>query len=227
MLDRPLRRALAPSLDATARWLARRGVRPAALTVAGLVLGVGAGVAAALSAWTLALGLWLLSRLLDGLDGPVARVVRQASDRGAWADMASDVLAYAAIIVGAAIGQPDARLAAVVLLAVYYVNGSLFVLQALAVERSGGNAPAAPEEIIETDTPEVTATAAQERSRQALHSQRGLVEGTETIVATSVLLVFPEAMVVIMGVFAGLVGMTAVQRALATSRLLAPPSWRE
>jgi hypothetical protein len=46
MLDAPVRRALAPTLDRAARGLARWGVRPAALTLAGWLIGVGACAAA-------------------------------------------------------------------------------------------------------------------------------------------------------------------------------------
>lgn len=52
------------------------------MTVAGLALGLGSAGAAALRWWWLALVLWLLSRLADGLDGPLARR-RARADAGA------------------------------------------------------------------------------------------------------------------------------------------------
>src|SRR5258708_26105960 len=73
MLDSRLRAMLGPALDTAGRRLAAAGVAPAALTAAGWAAGAGACAATALRAWPAALGLWLANRLLDGLDGPVAR----------------------------------------------------------------------------------------------------------------------------------------------------------
>src|SRR6266516_4617736 len=81
MLDAPVRRALAPTLDRAARRLAAWGVRPGVLTAAGWLAGVGACAAAALRVWPLALALWLGNRLLDGLDRPVARVASPTERR--------------------------------------------------------------------------------------------------------------------------------------------------
>src|SRR6266511_1628024 len=113
---RPVRRALAPTLDRAARWLAAWGVRAGALTTAGWLAGVGACAAAALRLWPLALALWLGNRLLDGLDGPVA-LLGSPTDRGGFLDIVADFSVYGGFVVGVAIGVPAARLACVVLLA--------------------------------------------------------------------------------------------------------------
>ena len=55
----------------------------------------------------LALGLWLVNRLLDGLDGTLARRSGRQSERGAYADILADVIVYAAIPLGIAAGQDD------------------------------------------------------------------------------------------------------------------------
>src|SRR5580765_3421580 len=89
MLDRPARRLLAPALDAVGGRLAAAGVRPLAVTGAGWVAGVGACLAVGFGQWTLGLVLWLLNRLLDGLDGPVARR-RGATDLGGFLDIVAD-----------------------------------------------------------------------------------------------------------------------------------------
>lgn len=46
---------------------------PTAVTIAGLVLGLLAAVAAACGSFLCALALWLANRLCDGLDGGLAR----------------------------------------------------------------------------------------------------------------------------------------------------------
>jgi phosphatidylglycerophosphate synthase len=198
MIDREVRTLLAPGLDPIARALARWGVRPLALTLAGLVLALAAAVAAGRAAWTIALVLWLLSRVPDGLDGPVARATGRASDLGGWADITADITAYGAFVVGCAIGNPDARVACLVLLLTYYVNGgSLLALSAAATNRR----LARPDE-------------------RTFHFTRGVAEGTETIVVHSLMVLVPAWMTVLAWGFAAAVIVTIAQRVRLAVRLL-------
>ncbi|HLX48990.1 MAG TPA: CDP-alcohol phosphatidyltransferase family protein [Streptosporangiaceae bacterium] len=201
MLDARMRTLLRPVLDAAGRRIARAGIPPAALTATGWAAGAGACVATALRAWPAALGLWLANRLLDGLDGPVARAGRP-SDAGGFADIVADFSVYAGIILGLAIAVPGARLACVALLCSYYVSGTAFLaLSSLA-----------------------------ERRRQQLGDDRslrfvgGLAEGTETIVVYVLLLLLPSQAVIIVWVFTGAVTVTAVHRVVIGLRLLAQPT---
>jgi phosphatidylglycerophosphate synthase len=195
MLDRPLRRLLAPTLDATARRLAGTGVRPGHLTAAGLLIGLGAAGAAAAGEWTLAGVCWLLSRLADGLDGPLARARGTADEVGGLADLLADFTVYAAFVVGVAVARPDARLAAVVLLAAYYLNAaSLLSWSALATRRG-----------LATDG-------------RSLHLGGDLAEGTETIVVYLAVAAFPHRAATLFWAFAGLVGLTTILRTVRSAR---------
>ncbi|MFQ3614210.1 MAG: CDP-alcohol phosphatidyltransferase family protein, partial [Cyanobacteriota bacterium] len=86
MLDKVLRqwkeRLLAPLLGTPLQQ-----VHPLAITLAGFTVGLGSGTAAALGAYGWGLGLWLLNRLMDGLDGTLARLQRRQSDLGGYLDM--------------------------------------------------------------------------------------------------------------------------------------------
>jgi len=200
MLDAPVRRALAPTLDRAARRLAAWGVRPGVLTAAGWLAGVGACAAAALRLWPLALALWLGNRLLDGLDGPVARVA-SPTERGGFLDIVADFSVYGGFVVGVAIGLPAARLACVVLLAAYYVSGTAFLALSSLTERRaqpGGD----------------------ERS---LRFAGGLAEGTETVVVYVLFCLLPQQAAGIAWGFAVAVGITAVQRVVGGLRLLREP----
>lgn len=115
MLHQPVRKALGPALDRIGAALADRGVRPLVLTGLGWAVGVGACVAAGLGLWRIALVLWLANRLLDGLDGPVARR-RGATDLGGFLDLVADFSIYAGFVVGVAVAVPDARVAVAALL---------------------------------------------------------------------------------------------------------------
>ena len=134
MLDRPVRRLLAPALDAVGGRLAAAGVRPLAVTGAGWVAGVGACLAVGFGQWTLGLVLWLLNRLLDGLDGPVARR-RGATDLGGFLDIVADFSIYAGFVLAVAVAVPDARVAALALLTAYYVSGTAFLALSSLIER--------------------------------------------------------------------------------------------
>ena len=200
MLDATLRPRLQPVLDPIARSLARRGFTPMAVTLGGLATGLVAAGAAAAAWWWIALGLWLLSRLLDGLDGPLAKVRGETSAFGGFADFVADLTVYGAFAVGCAIGQPDARLALLVLLLTYYVNGGSLLAFSAAAERARVEAP----------------------DGRTFHFTRGLAEGTETIVAHSLFVLFPEAMATLAWVFAAMVAVTIAQRLVLVRRVLRP-----
>jgi len=63
------------------------------------MLALAAAIGAAFAKWQqlalVAVALWLLSRLADGLDGPVASVQGTASDRGGLVDIVFDTIGYA------------------------------------------------------------------------------------------------------------------------------------
>lgn len=200
MLDAPMRGLLRPGLDRVAVVLVRLGVSPMALTVGGLVLGLGAAVMAARALWTAALVLWLVSRLLDGLDGPVARRCARTSAFGGWADFTSDLTVYGAFVAGCAIGQPDARVACLVLLVTYYVNAGTLLGFSAAAERAGIAAP----------------------DDRTFHFTRGLAEGTETIAVHAAFVLFPAVMAPVAWVFAGAVIITILQRVVLARRVLGP-----
>jgi phosphatidylserine synthase len=200
VLDAPVRRALAPTLDWAARRLAAWGVRPGALTAAGWLAGVSACAAAGLRLWPLALALWLGNRLLDGLDGPVARVA-SPTERGGFLDIVADFSVYGGFVVGVAIGLPPARLACVVLLAAYYVSGTAFLALSSLQER---RAPGGDE--------------------RSLRFAGGLAEGTETVVVYVLFCLLPRQAAGIAWGFAVAVGITAVQRVVVGLRLLREPA---
>ena len=192
MFDARARRLLAPLLEATGSRLAGAGIPPLALTGLGWAAGVGACVAVAQRAWTLGLVLWLVNRMLDGLDGldgPVARS-RGASDLGSFLDIVVDFSIYAGFVVGVAVAVPEARLACVVLLTAYYVSGTAFLALSSLVERRGGGVG----------------------DGRPLRFVGGLAEGTETVVVYALICLVPAWTLGIVWVFTAAVAVTAVQR---------------
>jgi CDP-diacylglycerol--glycerol-3-phosphate 3-phosphatidyltransferase len=83
-----------------ARAFGRLGIHPNTLTVVGLLLQVGVGVAFGLGYITLGGWLLLVVAPIDGLDGAVARALGKESRFGAFLDSTVDRLADAALILG-------------------------------------------------------------------------------------------------------------------------------
>jgi len=194
MLDRPLR----PVKDRLLAPLTRGplgSVRPVALTAGALVAALGSAAAAWQQLAHLAVGLWLLSRLADGLDGAVARHQGVSSDRGGLVDMVADTVGYAVIPLGIAAGL-DTRAAWITvafLLATFYVNAvSWTYLAALLEKRAHG--------VVRTGAATSTIM------------PRGLVEGTETIVFFTVALAWSGGATGVLAVMAAAVVVTVGER---------------
>lgn len=198
MLDTIVRPRLQPGLERVADVAVRAGMHPLTFTLAGLVLGLAASVAAGFALWWMALALWLISRVFDGLDGPVARLGGRSSAFGGWADFSSDMAVYGAFVAGCAIGQPDARVACLVLLVTYYVNGGTLLGLSAAAERA---------RLVPPDN-------------RTFHFTRGLAEGTETIIVHALMVLLPAFMAPIAWVFAGAVLITIGQRVRLAHRML-------
>jgi phosphatidylglycerophosphate synthase len=123
VVDLRLRPVKDRALDPATRLLAGR-VNAGTLTAGSLALAAATAIAAWASWPVVAVACWWASRLLDGLDGPVARARGEASDLGGYVDMIADTIGYAFIPVGVALGvdQRAAWIAVAVLLAVLFVN---------------------------------------------------------------------------------------------------------
>ena len=189
MLDARVRALTAAPLERVGGGLARLGVRADTLTVVGFAVGVGACVAAAAGAWLLALALWCGNRLLDGLDGVVARRI-EATDRGGFLDILADFAVYGGFVVGVAVARPEARLACAVLLLTYYLNGTAFLALSSLRERRRQQG-------------------SDERSLQFV---AGLTESSETFIAYVAFCLAPHWAAGIAWTFAGAVAVTVLQR---------------
>ena len=197
MLDTPVRRRITPMLDRAAQAPGVRALSPGAVTAIGLVVGIGACVAAALGAWALALVLWLLNRTLDGLDGAIARR-RGPTDLGGMLDFVADFVVYGGFVVGVAIAVPDARVACCALLAAYLLNNVALLSFASLVEKRR----------------------LEYGDERSLRFTPALTEGTETILAYVAFCLFPSHADVVAWVFCGLVMVSVAQRIALARRVL-------
>lgn len=201
MFDARLRSALAPAFDAIARRIDHPWVTPNRLTALNLAAGLVSAVLAAAEQWIPALIMWLLCRLADGLDGPLAR--RRADDpsynagQGGFWDICADFIVYGATVIGVAIGANAAYevpwLPFLLVLFAYYINGGSFLAFSSIAERQGK----------------------QLDDGRSLSFLGGLAEGAETVLVHSLWLIFPAAAAHIAVVWAVLVSISAGHRVAA------------
>ncbi|MBW8315238.1 MAG: CDP-alcohol phosphatidyltransferase family protein [Thiobacillus sp.] len=192
MLDKAIQQALRPLMTQAARGLVRLGVGADAITFTGFALGMAAAAAIAFQHFLPGLVLLLLSRLMDGLDGAVARATRP-TDRGGFLDITLDFLFYAAIPLAFAIADPAANaLPAAVLLAAFIGTGSSFLAFAIVAEKRRLQSVAFPD--------------------KSFYFLGGLTEATETIAAFAAMCLWPGHFALIAYAFAALCAITIALR---------------
>jgi phosphatidylglycerophosphate synthase len=203
MLDPLARRIIDPPLTRAGTWLAARGATANAVTALGLVIGMAAAGAIALGQFALALGLIIISRIADGLDGAVARA-RGPTDLGGYFDILADFAFYAAIPVAFGLADPANTLPALVLVASFVMSGTSFLAFAAIAAKRG----------LETAA----------RGRKSFFHAGGLAEGSETIAAFSLMCLFPQSFGLIAWIFAALCLVTAAGRCLDAIRTFHEPA---
>lgn len=194
MLDPLLRRMIDPPLDRVGGWLAASGVSANQLTLAGLAVGLACVPLLAIEAYGWALGCCLANRLIDGLDGAVARI-RGPTDFGGYADIIADMVFYAAVVLGFALARPQNATWAALLLATFVGTASSFLGYAVIAAKRGERTVA--------------------RGRKSFFHAAGMIEGTETVLFLIAMLIFPSLFIYIAPIFAALCALTIVGRLIS------------
>ena len=199
MIDRFALKLLAPASDAVAKLLAARGLGANGVTLAGFAFGIAAAVLIGFGFTWVAILPLLINRMLDGLDGALARLSK-ATDRGAFLDTVLDFLFYAAVPLAFALGNPDDNaLAAGVLLASFLGTGTSFLAFAVIAEKRGLKSTAYPS--------------------KSFYYLGGLTEGGETILCFLAMCIWPEHFAPIATVYAAMCGVTILTRLIAGWRI--------
>jgi phosphatidylglycerophosphate synthase len=121
MIDEPFRARFARVVRPVVQMLARTGVRPNHITLLAFALGIAAAGLVAAGYAHSGLGVWLASRVGDGLDGALARETRQSTAFGGYLDITLDMAAYAAMVLGFAVLHPELSEAWAAVLVAYVV----------------------------------------------------------------------------------------------------------
>jgi phosphatidylglycerophosphate synthase len=203
MFDAVLRPLIGPPLDRLASIAVRTGLTANVTTVLGFALGLGAVPFIVSEAYLWAIPLILVSRILDGLDGAIARRT-QTTDLGAYLDITLDFIFYAAIVFAFALARTENALPAAFLLFSFSGTASTFLAFAIFAAKRG----------IITEI----------RGRKSLYYLGGLTEGAETIAVFVLACVFPDAFAWIAIIFGGLCLVTTGTRIAEAWKILVNPS---
>jgi phosphatidylglycerophosphate synthase len=173
-IDKPLARA--------ATHLVRWQISANSVTAMGFLLGMGAAGFIASGQFIAGLVLFLVSRVLDGLDGAVARQTR-LTDLGGYLDITLDFIVYASMVLGFALADPARNaLAAAFLTTSFMAPAATFLAYAIFAAKRG----------ITTEI----------RGRKSMYYLGGLTEGFETILTLSLMCLLPQWFPVIAVVYA-------------------------
>jgi phosphatidylglycerophosphate synthase len=197
VFDARIRKVIDPALDAAARMLLRTGVTANGLTLFGAIAGCGAAMAIAVQHYGLGLILIVLNRVLDGLDGPLARQTG-ATEFGGYLDSLCDFLFYVTVPVGFGVASPANLMPALFLVASFTLTAVSFLAFAAIAARlnlvGGGH------------------------GAKAFIYSTGLMEGTETILFFIAMCAVPAYFAILAYIFAALCVITVLQRIMMAAK---------
>lgn len=192
MFDRSVSHLIAPSIQRLARQAKRLGLTANQITLLGFLLGIFASFLIAFEAYMAGAITILASRLLDALDGAVARLT-QATDAGGFLDIALDFVFYASIPLAFAFSDPARNaLPAAVLLAAFIGTGSSFLAFAVMAAKRGLSNLATP--------------------NKSFYFLGGLTEASETLLCFMAMCVWPGLFIELAYGFAALCAITTATR---------------
>lgn len=196
MFDTRLRQLIDPLLNRMGALVARSGIGANAITLTGAALVVPLFYSLLLQNWLGALALLAANRLLDGLDGAVART-RGPSAWGGYLDSLCDYLFYISVPLGFAFASPANELSALILMASFTLTAvSFLALAAIMAGRDLGH------------------------GAKAFTYSTGLMEGGETIAFFVAMCFFPALFPQLALLFAALCLVTVLQRLWQARRQL-------
>lgn len=192
MFDRSFSQLIAPLIQRLARRARRLGLNANQLTLLGFLTGIFAAFLIAHEAYLAGAMAILASRLLDALDGAVARLTR-ATDAGGFLDIALDFVFYASIPLAFAVSDPARNaLPAAVLLAAFIGTGSSFLAFAVMAAKRGLSNLATP--------------------NKSFYFLGGLTEASETLICFMAMCAWPGLFIELAYGFAALCALTTATR---------------
>ncbi len=194
MLDPWTTKLVRPPVKILARLAEQMGISPDQITLTGFLTGMAAVPMLYLQQYTTALVLILINRILDGMDGALARM-KTPTDAGGFLDITLDFIFYPAVVFGFALADPgNNALAAAALIFSFIGTGSSFLAFAAMAEKCQIKSVTYP--------------------HKSLYYLGGITEGTETIALLVLMCLFPDRFTVMAWGFTGLCWLTTLLRVM-------------
>lgn len=193
MLDTHARKYTNRLFSAIAALLLRLGLTPNQVTALAFILGITSGAVLYSEHPMIAVALLWLSGLLDAVDGEMARRSGRSSVRGAQMDIISDRLVELSIVWGLALRRPDCLLPLLGLVSAILISMTVFLTTGMLTPKKG---------------------------KKSFYYQAGLMERTEGFLAFTAMMIFPSALSVLTWIYAGLIGITILQRLIDAHRII-------
>lgn len=172
MLDKWTAPLIQPLLKKLAKWLQRYGIKPDQVTITGFLVGMTAIPLLVFEQYLFALVAILTNRIMDGLDGALARL-NTPSDAGGFLDITLDFIFYSGIVMGFALASPESNaVAACILIFSFMGTGASFLAYAIMAEKHKLSDP--------------------HFNHKSLYYLGGLAEGTETILLFVLFCLLPD-----------------------------------
>lgn len=147
----------------------------------------------------IALAFWLLNRIIDGLDGTVARISNRQTDWGGYLDIMLDFIIYALIPISLAFCVNDGTIIFItlsVMLGVFYINSASWMYLSAVMEKRDLK----PKKM------------AAETDLTSIIMPTGLIEGSETILLYTLFFFFPNFLHLLFMTVSGLTIIGIIQR---------------
>lgn len=199
MFDARLRSIVDPILAPLAGAISKTKISANLITILGLMPALAAAYAIAHDAFWTALALIMCNRMIDGLDGLVART-NGPTAFGGYLDILADFTFYVSIPIGFGFFAPENLIAAMLLIAAFTLTGISFLAYAAAASHAG----------ISSD----------EHGPKAFLYSTGIMEGGETIAFFIAFCIFPTHFVTLATIFAALCILTVLQRSILAFKTL-------
>ena len=201
MLDGIARKLIDPALESMGRFISASGISANTITWTGF--GIGLAAASAIATGHLAAGaaFIVVSRVMDGLDGVVARR-NGASEFGGYLDIVLDFAFYGMVPAAFALLDPATfALPAAVLILSFYINGASFLAFAILAEKR---------KLVE-----------EKRGKKSIFFTTGLAEATETLAVFILMCLKPDWFQALAYGFAAICIWTAANRIVEAWRRFA------
>ncbi|MGD1954353.1 MAG: CDP-alcohol phosphatidyltransferase family protein, partial [Sphingomonadales bacterium] len=196
MFDRHIRPFIDPPAVRIAMILSKTRLTPNGRTIIVICFGIACGISIGFGRpIMISFALLVLSRLADGLDGPLARVKGTASDFGGFLDIECDFVFYSAVPLGFAFADSTNALPAACLFAGILLTAVSHLAFAVHAEKRGLSEGS--------------------QANKSFFFIDGLAEGTETIAVFTAMILWPAGFPVLAYGYGAWCVLSAISRTLS------------